>query len=405
MIHRTICALTLAVACAGGALVAPAQAVTIAVTTAADAGPGSFRDAADAASTDPSIDTIAFDAGLGTIVLSIANGAVVYSGTQDLTIAGGDASITSEAGGTFDLFRSTGGGNLWISDLTFTGGGANGIAVHLPAAATGTQGTSLDRVTVTDNADNGLLIEDQVDESDAGIALEVIGSTFTGNGTPIASGGNDDRDGIRVNEGGLGGVTAGISDSRFEGNAYDGVEIDERGEGTVAAGVSHSTFDDNGFGNDDDTEDGFDIDEADGGDIAVDVVHSSANGNFDEGFDFSETNAGDLRAHFNQASANRNEDEGIKIDETEDGNLDLQVNNSTVSESLSQDGVELAESGAGKLNARFVQTTIADNDNFGIRADEDDAGSGALRLQSTTIVDNGDGATSLDDVTITKQKP
>ncbi len=382
-----------------------AAAVTIPVTSNADAGPGSFRDAIASANGDPSIDSVAFDAALGTITLSIVNGPVAYTGSQALTILGADATITSEPGGTFDLFRSTGGGELAVSNLTFQGSGANGIAIHVPAAAATDVATTLERVVVSGSADNGLLIEDQVDEADAGVELTVIHCSFTGNGTPVAEGGNDDRDGIRVNEGGLGGVTAELAHSTFDGNAYDGVEIDERGDGTVQATASQSTFDDNGFGNDDDTEDGFDIDEADAGDIQVHVIHSSARGNLDEGFDFSETNAGSLSAHFNKATAEGNEDEGIKADETEDGDLDLQVHKTSVSGSLSQDGVEIAETGSGNLAARFVGATISNNDNFGIRASAGDDGSGALQLQSTAIASNGDGSLSLSGVTLTKLKP
>jgi hypothetical protein len=93
------------------------------------------------------------------------------------------------------------------------------------------------------------------------------------------------------------------------------------------------------------------------------------------------------------------------VDETEDGDLELQVNNSVVSDSLSQDGAEIAESGSGNLDARFVRTTVSDNDNFGINASEGDAGAGTLRLQSATISGNGDGPTSLTNVTITQQVP
>ena len=346
-----------------------------------------------------------FDPGLETIELSIANSTVVYTGPQALTVFGSDATITSEAGGAFDLFRSSGGGDLFLSNVAFRAGGANGIAVHLPAAATVDVATTLYGVTVVDNADYGLLIEDQVDTAAAGVFLLVSQCSFTGNGTPLVDGGNDDRDGIRVNEGGLGGVSAQLVQSTFDGNAYDGVEIDERGEGSVDATTSNVTFDNNGFGNDDDTEDGFDIDEDDAGDIVVEVAHSSANGNLDEGFDFSELAAGSLNAVLNRASANANEDEGIKVDEAAGGSLTLQVNNSEVSNSLSQDGIEVAETGSGGLDARLVGCAVSDNDNFGIRASEADPGTGTLRLQSTTIAGNGDGSTSLSGVTVTKPKP
>jgi hypothetical protein len=176
---------TVALAIVGTTLASVAPALTIPVTNNADTGPGSFREAAAMASADPTIDSIVFDRGLGTIELSIANGSVVYAGSQALSIFGSDASITTQAGGTFDLFRSSGGGDLWLSDLVFVGGGANGIAVHVPAGATTALLTVLHHVTVADNADYGLLIEDQVDEADAGVALYVTHSTVTGNGTPI----------------------------------------------------------------------------------------------------------------------------------------------------------------------------------------------------------------------------
>lgn len=105
----------------------------------------------------------------------------------------------------------TGGGDLAISRLAVRNAPAEGVLVEVPGGATGKVRVSLVDVDVTDNASFGVLVNDQVDPSPtdgvqpnqngsaASIDVSVLNSRFIHNGYSVS-----DRDGLRVNEGGLG---------------------------------------------------------------------------------------------------------------------------------------------------------------------------------------------------------
>ena len=88
---------------------------------------------------------------------------------------------------------------------------AEGIAVQVPLAATGTVRVSLFNVDIVNNSGHGVLVNDQVDPSTtdgeqpvadgsaATVEVAVISSRFIHNGHSVS-----DRDGLRVNEGGDG---------------------------------------------------------------------------------------------------------------------------------------------------------------------------------------------------------
>lgn len=293
------------------ALASSASAVTVAVTSAADAGAGSFRDAVSQANGNAAIDAVVFAPDLGTIVFSIANGSVVYTGEQSLTVDGNGAVITDQAGGAFDLFQSTGGADLSLREITFDGGGANGATVGIPGDRTGEVRVELDHVTFSDNARFGLLVDDGVGNSDAGVYFSAAHTWITGNGSAVPPAENDDTDGVRINERAIGGIAA-HQDTWVSDNLYDGVELDETGDGNVTASCRRSTFENNGDGNPADLEDGIDIDETGGGSLDVDIFQCSALGNHDEGFDFNEGDAGDSTIRMLQAVADGNEARGSR---------------------------------------------------------------------------------------------
>ena len=133
--------------------------------------------------------------------------------------------------------------------------------------------------------------------------LSVEDSSILGNGVVIHAGAPDfddslatgcpvDFDGIRVDDGGNGGIRATITRTDAVGNRADGIELDERDNGGVDALVVDSHIDDNGDTGTDDTDDGFDIDEFGNGDIDAHFERVTVNGNFDEGLDVSEADTG-----------------------------------------------------------------------------------------------------------------
>jgi hypothetical protein len=400
------------------------------VLNANDAGFGSLRAAVDLANGSPSISGIDFRARLAPIAL---RSTVVFSGPQSLSLNGNRASIDAASTGD-DALRFTGGGDLRISSLTISHAAQEGIDVEVPATATGTVNVTLLGVTITDNKGHGVLVNDQVDQSapdgvqppsagsDASVAVTVIGSQFQRNGYSVS-----DRDGLRVNEGGLGDLTFNMTLSKSENNAADGVELDERGLGDVKFNVVGSTFRENGNFDPEDLDDGFDIDEYNDGSIIGKVAFSSAIDNFEEGFDFNENNTGDFRVDMSFVEASGNREEGIDFEEDDDdatfgsigggdlvttliaikanrngvddgdagvkirekllGNLDATINGVEASDNF-RSGISVREDGTGNLVSAITKATTLGNAGHGIDHDENSAGDLTATVASSTSSGN-----------------
>ncbi len=439
---------------------------TVYVLNTNDAGAGSLRAAIALANANSAISAIEVRPRQKTIALKST---VEFTGSQALTIDGNRTTIDAAAAGD-DALRFTGGGNLRISSLTVRNSAQEGIDVEVPSGATGTVEVTLVNVAIEDNKGHGVLVNDQVDQSApenqqppsegsaASLDVTVIGSTFKRNGYSVS-----DRDGLRVNEGGVGSLTFNFSLSQAENNAADGVELDERGEGDVVFNVTGSTFRENGTFDPEDLDDGFDIDEYNEGSLIGKVSFSAAIDNFEEGFDFNENNTGDFRVDMSFVEATGNREEGIDFEEDDDdatfgsvgggdlvtrlvaikanrngvddgdagvkirekllGNLDATINGVEASENF-RSGISVREDGAGNLvsaisNARVLtnvgqgidfdenstgdltasvtSSTSADNNLFGIRADQQlasGAGVGSLLLTKVTLTGNVGGTTT-----------
>ena len=221
---------------------AAARAATVFVTNSNNAGAGSFRDAIDRANGNPAITRVIFLKHASTIFLSST---VVFSGSQDLTIDGNRATLDGAGtGGVAFLVTGTGGGDLGdlaVNSLTVRNAPAEGIAILVPASATGTVRVSLFNVDIINNAGHGILLNDQEDPSTppegtqpnangsaASVDVSVVASRFIHNGYSLS-----DRDGLRVNEGGDGDLAITIKYSIADDNGADGIECDERGAGDV----------------------------------------------------------------------------------------------------------------------------------------------------------------------------
>ena len=118
--------------------------------------------------------------------------------------------------------------------------------------------------------------------SDASLEVQLIGSQI---GTNTAGNGFGalDRDGVRINEGGLGDLHAVISLTTVSSNGGDGIELDERGDGDAKFDVTGSVVTRNGnFDLSIDPDDGMDVDEAGAGSVIGNVMASKADDNFEE---------------------------------------------------------------------------------------------------------------------------
>ncbi len=377
---------------------------SVRVTTAADAGAGSFRAAISAANADASIRSIRFDKGIGSITITAP---LVYTGSQPLVIDGRGATV--DASGVGDAFTSSGGASLAFHDLTIRNAGQDGIFVPIPASATGEIAVELHGVTLEGHGEYGLHIDDQTHGSAASIRLTLIDSRILNTGFAP---GIDDRDGIRVDEGGDGGIIARIERSTITGNAADGIEFDETGDGDVRVVVRHSTFDANGTQPQlpSDLEDGFDIDEAGAGSIVADFLHVSTSRNLDGGIDLDEEGAGDIVVWLNKVIAIDNLDDNIKASEDADaegtpdpadglGGILFRLQNVT-STGSSDNGIQLEEFGNGDVNGEIVRSVSSDNGDDGVNIDQQDAGGGTVRLQASRFEGNADQNVNIDGVAV-----
>ena len=388
-----------------------------------------LRAALDAASASGTRATIRLAPGTSIVLTST----LLHTGSSPLEIDGRGATLTGPDG---HALAFTGGGDLVIRDLTVEGAGEHGIYVEVPAARAGTLAVTLRRVALRDNGFAGLWLDDQVHDSPASISLTVLETEVSGNNTAGIGEGLDyagiiaaaDKDGIRVNEGGMGDLTVFIQDSHFFGNQADAVELDETGPGDVLSRVVKSTFNDNGdqlqfpdevpagFPDDPseyekDLEDGFDIDENDDGSVRAHFVNVEANGNEDEGIDLDETFDGSIHVSGNGIVANNNFGAGIQLTESEDepdtdGGIVVNLSNVTASDSRDSRGIRLEEFQAGDVIGRIVNGTFDGNDSDGFRIEQIDDGAIDFLFLGSVFTNNGSQGLQLEEAgTVTLVNP
>ncbi len=384
---------------------------SVKVTNNADAGAGSFRAAIEEANNDVSVTSIKFDKGLGVIVLSEP---VTYTGSQALDINGSlnEISGVSLAAGD-DALVADGGGDLTVRRLTVRNAPGVGIKVLVPSTETGIVAVTFQDVVVRDNGLHGALINDQsgylIDEesdspdgSDASLRVRISGSTFEDNGfTRI------DQDGLRVNEGGIGGIDAVIVHTKVLGNGGDGIELDERGDGSAVFTVEHSQLNRNGAFTAADYDDGIDVDEAGDGDIDARFNQVIVNDNYEQGVDLNENQAGDLRVFMNKVEASGNSQEGIEFEEDDDaprggGDIIALLQSVTTlrngGSGGADAGLKIREKGEGNVFAQIIKPVSSDNVGIGgdelagILVREDEGGNLTATIENAVAVGNtGDG--------------
>jgi hypothetical protein len=279
--------------------------------------------------------------------------------------------------------------------LTVRNAGGQGIEVQVPVGSAGTVRVALTNVDIIGNAGHGLMVDDQLNNTDASVDVTVIDSRFVGNGYSVS-----DRDGVRVNEGGAGSISFNSWNSTTEDNAADGIELDETGAGDVTIDVRHTQITRNGIFDPADLDDGFDIDEAGDGHILGQITKSSASHNFEEGLDFNENDAGDLRVNLTDVEANFNREEGIDYEEDDDfaggGDLVTIMNRVTVHGNGvdgGDGGLKIREKGDGNLDVTLASVIASQNSLAGIHVRESNGGSASVvSIQNAVANGNaGDG--------------
>jgi hypothetical protein len=414
-----------------------AASPTVTVSNSNDSGPSSFRDAINQANTDPEIKYVQFHGHLGTIELDQT---IWFTGPQDLTING--AGATLDGAGIVGLtpplksaFLATGGGDLTVVNLKVHNAPGEGITVDVPHTQTGTVRVSLINVEIENNVGHGVLVDDQDNpatieldgDSVASVDVTVTASHFFGNGASQDSA--SDRDGLRVNEGGVGDLKISATLSSFEENGADGIEVDEKGAGDVRVNMFGCRLTANGPRDTTDLDDGFDIDEAGDGSVLGNILLSSANDNFEQGFDFNENDSGDIRVDMLLVEASRNNQEGIEYEEDDDvpgggdivaafdlikangnkagdagfkvrekgaGNLDVTVRGIETSNNLIG-GIHIREDAVGTLTSSITRASALGNAGHGIDFDENrlnaaDASGAVTAAVSNSTSSNNTGA-------------
>lgn len=178
--HRrswTAATVVVAVLAASGLLASPAGAATLEVTTTADGGAGSLREAVATASANAEADVILLQQGATYVLDDCAEGDLDHTAADELTITGNGATIEQTCDGERVLESD---GDLVIDATTITGGeapGGLGGGIESDVA-----GVTLVRSTVTGNtAGTGAGI--------AAIRVVLQASTISGNTATGAGGG------------------------------------------------------------------------------------------------------------------------------------------------------------------------------------------------------------------------
>ena len=371
----------------------------------------SLKDAIMAANADENINQIIFKKG-AKIQLTAP---VIYTGQQALLIEGNSAQINGEKAGKSEDFydqvekittvRTQDGSlmfntaaNISINNLSVLKSHTRGIVVTIPVDAKGDDAIlSLNNVSIVDSRLYGLHVDDNSNElddgdigADIGVHLQISHSTFVNNGT-----GAIDFDGIRVDERGIGDITAEIVDSVISHNGGDGIELDEGGYGDVKATMINVVLAENGFYNETDLDDAFDIDEAGPGNLEVQLTNVTLTNNKDQGLDFDEEGDGDANVLLYNVVATNTLKEAIKIDEEDAGSIHANLFTVKVNKG-SDDGIQLTELGEGKVLVVLNDVKIKDNKKYGINVQqwvvEDEKmqiePSGLMKLYNVMLSDN-----------------
>lgn len=387
------------------------------VTSDADSGPGSLREALASGSGRVSISSA-----ISTITIASP---LTYAGTDPLRLIG--LGQTINATGDFTLLEVPNGASVSIERLNFTGvGGFNlenpgtgkGVFVGVPESRSGTVRLELDRVQVRGVANHGIHVSDCTLGDDCG-----SGSGGGGDGSLAsiyvsarrvtvddAGNGKFDADGIRVDERNDGDIIFDTWSSQFSRVGADGVELDEGNNGDVSINVRSAIFDRNGgfcidapldlaqpcVEDDDgelvlDLDDGFDVDETGEGSLTGKIFFSLVSGNLDEGLDFDTEGAGRANLSISQVVAFGNGDEGIKLSAADGTDVYIDLFGLTVTDN-GNDGIQVeAEDGDGEVHVAFANGVSSGNEDDGLDISQENSMSpGTLNIFGFSSIDSID---------------
>lgn len=277
-----------------------------------------------------------------------------YTGTQRLVINGRGSTIDATGKTNRDVFSSTGGGKVKLTNIKLLGG-MSGIYVEVPAGQTSTALVELKSVLVKGAALHGIHIVDG-NAAKASIRLDMAKTKVFENGL-----GGLDQDGVLVEETGGGKVLITVTDSFVNDNAGDGFGVNESGAGDVKVTIAGSVFLSNG-------------------------ANPNNPGNPEDGLDIDEENAGNLIMTVTDSRFNLNRDDGVDVDEHDGGSIDIDMTAVKMVKNKDQ-GLAFTERFVGDATVVLTDSQATGNDagsqEINIRAEQLDAGTGDLTLDNT----------------------
>jgi hypothetical protein len=388
-----------------------AYAAAVVVTSSADEGPGTFRDAIEQANIDTDITVIVL---ANWIPITLVD-TVEYTGYQNLTITGNGAFNRVIQGTGFSpngavaqtecsLFESTGGADLTLNRVTFQNTSCNGVEVY-GENGDGEIFVTLTSVVIRNMGGTGLYLYEGNGDSDAGWNLKMVLSL-------VERTGYYEYPAVNVEEYYDGNVTVALSGTSIVNNYWEGLNLDEEDYGQLTLTASTSKFNGNGGENEFEDEaagaddeagitdhldgDGIDAEECGDGDLVANLSSVQANENFEDGIDLFECGYGDLRLTGSAVTANYNETEnGIQAAEEDDGSNVTRLS-ATRTSNNGDDGVDLYENGYGDIDVRVSGSVsnwngqFSDEDGDGYEIEEDDEGDLIAVIASTTANNNSD---------------
>ena len=395
-------------------------ASTTLVTSSANDGPGSLREALASGA-----DVIEIDESVGTIFITET---LEYTGFVALQVVGTGQMI--DGSGLTDnlapIFEVSNGADLSMFDLSFDGGGGydyfnpgggKGIFVNVPEDRTGVVSLKLTGVSVYDVGNHGIHVSDCSLGDDCG-----GGSGGGGEGSPAsidvklvdvlvdgAGFGKQDADGVRVDDRNDGDIFFSAVNSAFVNVGADGVELDEGNDGSVFLEVRNNVFYANGAyclpWNDDpvegapcdddgdaDVDDGFDVDEAGDGSIEGFVRNNYVVDNYDEGLDFDEEDDGGFDIVLASNVAVGNEDEGVKLSEEDGGSIHAMLRSHYSEDNNgSREGIEIEEEDGGAVTVVVTGSDFVGGDDEVLKIEEDGGDGGTVKVRGSSVVLDLDG--------------
>jgi len=196
--------------------------------------------------------------------------------------------------------------------------------------------------------------------------------------------GQQDADGIRVDERAAGGVNLVAKNIWLRNVGADGIEIDEAGDHGVNVKMKNANFVGNGsycapaiFTLDQDPDDFDCFDEIDDGEVVVDL---------DDAFDIDEAGGGSVHVEMKNAKILANDDEGLDFDEAGDGGISFMGKNFILADN-GDEGIKLSEEDAGNVSLTVKNLVNGKGETNDIEVESEDEGTGSVAIKNAKIDD------------------